>query len=267
MALSLCIFPKYMYSQQFGFPSSFGGGYAIGQIQSVVKGHDALFNNQAGLVHSERSIIGINALNRYLISDINQGSIAMGYKVSSETVLTARIDYLQHFDLILQQYSIGAGRKLFENASLGLNLKYQYVSLAEYGNNGGINADLNVQFSPLDKIRIGFCAFNILSLQQNDVNQVNPMLEIGGTYEVSDKVLFHFALSHEISFSQTFHFGFAYAVAESLDLKAGYFTNPGGFTFGIAYNINQTFRAELASARHNQLGLSPSALFMYELGK
>lgn len=262
-----CVSPGILTAQQFGFPSSFGGGYAMGHIQSVLIGHDALFNNQAGLVHIKRSIVGVNALNRYLIEDLNQGSIALGYKLNGESVLTARIDYLRHFDLILQQYSAGIGRKLFDKTSLGLNLKYQYISLAEYGTSGAINADLNVQFKPLQKLLIGFSATNILSLQNNETTQVNPFLELGGAYEISDKVLFYLALSHEINFDNTFHFGFSYAVAEALNLKAGYFTNPGGFTFGISYNVNQIFRAELATARHNHLGMSPSAMLMYGFGK
>lgn len=253
--------------QTFGFTRSFGGGYGMGNIQSVIYGHDAAFNNTAGLVEYNKSIIGVNGIQRFMVSDLNQLAMIASHRINSTSVIAVNLDFLQYHDLQMQQYSLSYGRTLVPNFNMGLKMKYQRISLAEYGNKGYINTDIHLQYKPLKSLLVGVVVSDLFSFQNDEVGQINPYVEIGIAYLLSDKVNFYGAISQEINFEKSIHLGFSYNVMNNLFLKAGYFTNPGSFTFGIAYNFSNSFRAEMSTAAHNQLGFSPSAQLMYSYGK
>lgn len=254
-------------SQTFGYTRSFGGGYGIGQIQSAIYGLDAAFGNAAGLVDYKKSVIGVNGIQRFMISDLNQLAIAGTHKINTHSVLAVNLDLLQHHDLQMHQYALSYGRKIVQNFNIGLRMKYQRISLAEYGSRGYINTDISLQYKPLKSLLVGLIVSDLMSFQNNEAEQINPFIEIGIAYLLSDRVNFYGAFSQEINYEKSIHLGFSYQIMNDLTLKAGYFTNPGSFTFGIAYGFTRDLKVEMSTAAHNQLGFSPSAQLLYSYGK
>jgi hypothetical protein len=259
--LLLCCQLLEINAQQFNTPVSIGGGIALGQVQASLQGKDALFNQIAGMLSIENSIIGISTQNRYLLPEINQGSIATGIRINPNLLFYSKIDYLKHYDLIHQQYSLGLGRKLGMNASLGIALKYQFLSLLAYGKTATINSDLFVSYKITEDWSMGFIITNLLPFNSNE--EVSSYAEIGINYTISNKIQFNSALSKELSFAYNFHLGIHYQPIEKIGFKVGYFTEPGGLTLGIQYSPTYPITLEFATISHHVLGNSPSIVLLY----
>ena len=99
--------------------------------------------------------------------------------------------------------------------------------------------------------------FNPGQQELNEHSQVPSRLRLGLRYNISEGLYFISEADKRLDSPFNVHIGLSYKIIEVLDLRAGFNTNPGIFSFGLAYHINDKFSIDGAYSYHETLGYTP----------
>lgn len=216
----------------------------------------ALFNNPAGLAEIVSQQVGLFYSPSLLgLTEIASGFGTYSYPTSYGTLSTGFMIY--GFELYKEtKLTIGYGKKLYNNFSVGIAAIYKNLTIKNYGSKGFIlfNAGGIVQIS--SKFNLGFAFENITrtTVGEED-NQFPVVFWTGLSYNMIDGLSVFTAIKKELNFNLSFRFGMEYLLLEFLQLRIGTANEPDTYSggIGIIYNI---FQLDYAVTSHPDLGLT-----------
>lgn len=216
----------------------------------------SLFNNPSGLANISSRQAGIyyspspfsvnelsNAYGAY-VEPLSFGSVAAGFMIYG-------------FELYKEtRLSLGYGKKIGNNFSVGLTAIYKNISIQNYGNNGFILFNAGAIAKISKSINLGFALENFTRTSAADEdNQFPVVLSSGLSYNVIEDLQTFFAIRKELNYAPSLRFGAEYNLLKYLQLRFGAGNEPSNYSGGIGI-IYDLFQFDYAVLSHQDLGLT-----------
>lgn len=235
-----------------------GTGLTLTDVYSV-------YNNPGAFGALEKTAVGLNYENRFLLKELSTQSIAFGYH--SEKSGNFGVQLQQYgFSLYREvQASIVYGTKLFDGFYGGFAINYHRIQLGEnYGVRNTASASLGIYYEASDVLNFGVRIQNISRTELADFEdeRLPTRFGLGATYIFSKKVLWTIEIDKAILHPVNVKSGFEIHPHEILYLRFGVNSYPfqSGFGFGLKFD---NLQFDMATQWHSQLGMSPSAGLKY----
>lgn len=259
--------------QTFGSRASALGNAAVNE-QSVF----SVFSNQAGLAELESTSAALFIENRFLISELQLGGLAVALPTKSGT-FGIGANYYGFENFSQQHFALSYGRKLFEDKlSIGASFNYLLYNLADFGNASGITFGIGVQYQIEERIRVAAHVFNPLRVQLVDNpfadDFVETTMKVGINFVPSEKVEIVLEAAKSVHFPAEFRGGIEYHPIDKLVFRGGFATLPSALvegrfggdlamvSFGLGVDL-KVIQIDLASRFHPQLGHTPSVSLIW----
>jgi len=245
-----------------------GRGAGLSNASVTIKDIWAVSNNQAGLAGIKVLTAGFYYENRYGLKDLGLKSGAIVLPTKSGVFGLS----MTYFGFALYNESrIGlAYAKSFGNKfSVGVQLDYLNTHIAEnYGNSGTVAGEIGLRYQLNNKLAIGAHIFNPTRAKVAAYNKERAptIINLGLSYNFSDKVLLAVETEKDIQFKPVFKAGVEYKPVRTFYFRTGISTNPvlNSFGFGVEY-LN--FNLDFAASYHQVLGFTPQVSLVFHVNK
>lgn len=241
----------------------------LGQAYAGVRGDFwQLFMNPAGMTGLEAPQVGAYFEQRYLLSELNYGTAGFIYPFKERHY--AGIDFSGFGFGSYNEARIGLAyaTTLFERLSVGAKFNYSRTSIENYGSAGAVFFDLGLNLEIIEGLSMGARIFNAnqADLQAEIGEQIPTTIDIGGAYQVTDRVLFVMDVQKQVNFPVSFRGGIEYGVLDFLQVRAGVSTEPVTVNFGFGLDY-KGLEFDFSNSLHEYLGYTPSLSLSYRFNK
>lgn len=246
-----------LIAQQGNSPARGAQSLAMGGLGINLEGTDALFNNQAGLTSIEGFALQLNSERRFNLNELTAIALGVAYEAGDLGVFGIQISNFG-FELYQEQkIGIAYARKLSKLLSIGLQMDWFNTTIETFGSKSLYTFELGIQANVTEEIQLAAHLFNPGQQELNEHSEIPTRLRLGLRYNISDGLYFISEADKRLDSPLNIHTGISYKIINSLDLRAGFNTNPGIFSFGLAYYINDKFSLDGAYSYHENLGYTP----------
>jgi hypothetical protein len=228
------------------------------------------FNNPAMLGYVEKSEIGIQFENRFIISNLSTKSVQIGIPSSlvNTGISFSHFGYSLYHEMMI---GLGFARNFSDKFAMGVQFNY-YAAYFNASNSyhGALlpQVGLSVKFSPV--FNVGFNTFN--PFQTNIVTEfvtkrLPSIFSIGTEYFFSPELVWLTQIDKEISSNYRFATGFEYQMLNQLNVKLGAYASDYLIPcLGVGFKTG-AFRVDLNCEVHPLLGLNTLASIKYRFVK
>ncbi len=229
----------------------------------------SIYHNQAGLAYLDGITAGVFYENRFLMKEFNYSGIAAGMPLGNGAI---GLSYTGFGFSVYNESKTGItyAMKLAKTLSASVQLNYQTtrINADNYGKQRNVTAELGMRMEVSEKVVVGAHVFNPFKAKLNDFNdeRIPTVLRIGVAYQIGDDLLFAVETEKDIERTALFRGGIEYHPAEIFYLRVGASSEPNMLSFGVGFAF-ESFRFDLASSYHSQLGYAPQASLTYVPGK
>ena len=140
---------------------------------------------------------------------------------------------------------------------LGLSLRYQRVSIPEYGSAGTQALSLGALVEVRPALHVGFQAANVHVPKLAGREELARTLALGLAYRSAARVMVVLDAYKDVRFPLSVRAGVEVQPVAVLFLRAGAATEPARFTTGVGLRLGK-LAADLAAEHHAVLGWSPA---------
>ena len=163
------------------------------------------------------------------------------------------------------QIGLAYGRKMGK-VNLGAQFNYFQVKAQGYGSAPSVNFEAGAIFKVNEKLNTGFHIYNPTGsrIGKNNAERLPVIYSMGFGYDASEKFFAGIQIEKIEDHAVGLNTCINYVFAENLFSRAGISTATSSFYFGAGYSINQ-FRVDVTMHLHQQLGLGPGLMMIYNL--
>lgn len=208
---------------------------------------------------------GIFSERRFLLKELSFYEAAIALPTTSGN-FGFKADYYGFTEYNESQIGLAYARKLGEKADLGVQFNYNGVNISGYGNASAINFEIGAIFHLTEKLNAGIHAYNPAGgkLGKSGEEKLASVYTFGLGYEASDNFFFSAEIEKEENQSVNVNAGMQYKFLPQLMARAGIATNTSNVYFGIGLFM-KSFRIDVTTAYHPQLGITPGLLLIFNL--
>lgn len=235
-----------------------GTGLTLNDVYSV-------YNNPGAFGAMEKTAIGLNYENRFLLKELSTQALAFGYH--SENAGNFGVQFQQYgFSLYREmQGGITYGRELFDGFYGGFSINFHRIQLAEnYGSRNTASGGLGIFYEATENLHFGVRVQNIsrTELSEFEDERLPTRFGVGATYIFSEKVFWTLEAEKPILHPINVKSGLEIHPHEILYLRLGVNSYPfqSAFGFGLAFG---NLQFDMSTLWHSTLGISPSAGLKY----
>ena len=224
---------------------------------------NALYYNQAGLVHLDKWAVQANASRRFELSELSQVNLAFGKKLSEDDVLFAsvrRFGFTAYNESVL---TAGYGRRLSSDLSIAAQFNLYQFRIEGYGSTSTPGYEIALQQTFTRDLIVGLKVVNPIPFSEPEGIVLPSLLSIGAGYRVSDQVMILAEVEKDANFEARAKIAVEYAPAEAFRVRVGGSSGPGMFHGGVGYVLDGGLSIDLAAAYHQLLGLTPAVGISY----
>ena len=164
------------------------------------------------------------------------------------------------------QFSIAYSISLNPDFSLGININYRKLSIAdELKYEASIYPNIGCNYKFNEALQLSVLLTNLTLSKVNAYGKSTFPITFQGAllYELNSKVNMYLESALELEFPIQFRYGIEYSVLENLSLRTGISTHPGSFSIGLGYAI-KNISIDASSVYQTALGFSPAISIRYE---
>ncbi|MES2726168.1 MAG: hypothetical protein V4643_03640 [Bacteroidota bacterium] len=214
-------------------------------------------NNIATLTEIQKIEIGIYNQLRFGLKNLNliNTSVALPNKWINIGIAANHYGY-EKFNQ--QKITLGFAKKLNNNFSLGVNLNYLALNIAEQENTYAFTADVGSFYKINKQLQIGFFLSNITQSKysNNTYGKVPNLAKFGVNYSINTKLFLLTDIEKIFDYDLVIRSGLSYDIHQNFGLQIGYTSNPNYFTCGFTAKFKQ-FDFNCATSLHSYLGFTP----------
>ncbi len=227
----------------------------------------SLSSNIAALSALNSFSAGIYGERRFMLEETSLYSAAIAMPASVGN-FALQADYFGYNAYNESQVGIAYGIPLSNKAGMGAKFNYYSLRIPSYMNASSINFELGAIIHISDQLHTGVSIYNPLSspLGKNTGEKIASVYKAGLGYEMSASFFTQLEVIKEKDKDVNVHAGLQYRPIKQLFARAGIFTGTSTCYFGIGYLYRQ-LRMDFSVGFHQQLGLSPGLLLLYQLNK
>jgi len=244
-------------SQRGIMPTLGAKSLSLGGISTTLEGPDALLNNFAMLSESDNLSAILTSDQRFNLSELT--SAALGVHIP--------IEKIGHFGLTVSSYgfedykeqklSLAYARKLNKFVSISGNFDLNNLRITDNGSTSFVSFGLGLQGMITDDLRYGLMIFTPEKIAIVGDTQVPSFLLFGVSNQFSNKL--EKLIDEQINFKT----GIDLKLLPVFNLRVGYSTAPGQFSFGLSYIFNKILEIDGAVSYNTLLGLTSGISIKY----
>jgi len=254
----------------------FSGGRSLGLANANVTLYDiwSTNNNQAGLAYVQNFGLGFSYENRFGLSELGVKNLNLAIPVKWGT-FGLTVQQFGYTDYSENKFGLAYGMKLSKRISLGVQIDYLLVSVAETQtpNKNAITAEIGIQAQLTDKLKLGAHYYNLpnSNLSGNFNEKVPSILRIGLNYEFSKKVFTVLDFEKNMDLPALIKVGVEYHPIDILYFRGGIdlntdVNNEVKFAAGIGVKL-KGFNVDLAFNHQAYIGYISQISLSYSLSK
>ncbi len=253
--------------------------FCFSQISNTLPGSSAIagtsvsdsrnwsaFNNPAMLGYIDKSEIGLQYNNQYLIPELSTKSVHFGLpsNLLNTGLSFSHFGYSRYHEMIL---GVGFARNFSDKFALGVQFNYYSAFFNATNSYRGAllpQIGLSVKFSP--NFNIGFNTFN--PFQSNIptefvIKRLPSVFSLGSEYFFSPELVWRTQIDKEVSSNYRFATGFEYQMLQNFKVKLGaYGSDYLVSCFGLGFKTG-SFLIDLNCDLHPLLGVNTLAAIKY----
>ena len=154
--------------------------------------------------------------------------------------------------------SATVARSFEGTASVGANLRLNYLAIERFGSTTVPAADLAAMIQATDEVKVGLSVLNLLRGRIAGARDELPVTCIFGiSWQLLTSACFSLAFFKEEDFPESFRTSVQFSPMEVVRISVGLSTEPSRFCGGVSFRI-APFWFEYAIVSHDVLGLSHS---------
>jgi hypothetical protein len=225
-------------------------------------------NNPAAHANVQRSSVGVYGERRYMLPDLQLFTASAGLNTASGN-WGLHAGYFGFAEQNQMQLSLAYGRKITKAVDVGGAFHYHTIRQSSiYGSASAITGSVGVLFHLGSSVHAGISAFNpIRAAWSNAENERLPSrYSFGLGMDVSENFFLGADLVKEENLPAELQVAFHYQLLPKLFVRGGITTLSPTY-FASAGFVLKSFRLDIASSYHPQLGFSPGVLLLANLGK
>ncbi|MFY7840013.1 MAG: hypothetical protein ACOVP7_07035 [Lacibacter sp.] len=220
--------------------------------------------NPATLANLKQSGAGAYSERRFLLNAFSQYTAVAGLQTNAGA-FGLQADYFGYANYTETQLGLGYARSLGSRIDVGAKFNYYNLRIPAYTSASTVHFEAGVLMHLSEKLHAGFSVFNPVGgmLNKTTNEKLASVFRGGLGYEVSDR----FFISAEIIKEENKNTGvnavFQYEPVKQLLIRAGINTVHSQPFAGVGLRF-ASFRVDVATAYHPQLGISPAIMILFE---
>ncbi|HTN06351.1 hypothetical protein [Agriterribacter sp.] len=182
--------------------------------------------------------------------------------------LALQADYFGYTAYNESQVGIAYGLPVSEKIGIGAKFNYYHLRIPSYLSASAVNFEIGSVIHISNQLHTGVSVYNPLSspLGRHTGEKIASIYKAGIGYEMSASFFTQLEVIKEKNRDVNIHAAFQYKPLKELMAKAGIFTGTSSGYFGVGYLYRQ-LRMDVSVSFHQQLGISPGLLLLYQLNK
>lgn len=233
-------------------------------------GHADVFSftaNQASLAQLKHVSAGVYAERRFLLSELNSFTAVAGLPTRSGN-FGLKAGYYGFADYNETQLGLAYARSLGKNIDAGLQFNYYGIRIAEgYSNATAISFAAGVLLHITERLHAGVHVSDPAGGKfGKSEEELAAQYSFGMGYEASEKFIFSAEIIKEEDRPVNVQTGLQYKFIPQLLVRTGLSASTSSIYFGVGLTV-RSFRLDITTSYHPQLGLSPGLLFLFEFRK
>jgi len=223
--------------------------------------------NPAALSNLQQSGAGVYSERRFLLNAFSQYTAVAGFQTNSGT-FGLQADYFGFNNYNETQIGLGYARSLGNKIDVGVKFNYYNLRIPAYVSASTFHFEAGVLMHLSEKLHAGFSVFNPVGgvLNKTAKEKIASVYRGGLGYEISDKFFISAEVIKEENKNVAVNAVFQYVLVKQLLLRAGINTVNTQPFVGVGLKFGQ-FRIDLATAYHQQLGISPALMLLFDFQK
>lgn len=214
--------------------AALGGAYA-----ALLSSQSAIFGNPSSLAFNTDRRASILYGRSFGLKELaNSGlSVPLYFGLANIEIGLSRFGFsLYHEDIV----SIGIGKRIFNDAAVGLALRYLSTEIRGYGSASTIGLDMGFSLKINSKMNFGVSAKNVNAPKlSKSVRALARSVRIGASFAVDDKVLLITEYHKEENETAVTRIGTEIEFFSDQYLRFGITTNPSSFSMGFGFRLNK----------------------------
>jgi hypothetical protein len=221
--------------------------------------------NQASLAQLEDFSAGVFGEKRFLLSELNNYTAAVGLHTKSGN-FGLKANYYGFSNYNETQLGLAYARKLGSKVDLGAQFNYNGIRIAGYGNDAVASFEIGTIFHVSDKLHAGIHLNNPVGgkFGKDLQEKLASVYTFGMGYEASEKVFVSTEIIKEEDQPVNVNAGIQYKFIPQLLARAGMSTAASTAWFGLGLSL-KSFRIDVTTAYHQQLGITPGLMLILPL--
>ena len=220
-------------------------------------------SNQAALPNVKSIAAAIYSEKRFLLKELNLYSVAACLPVQFGSIgVSAK--YFGYNDYNETQVSVAYGKALGK-INIGIQFNYYSLRIQGYGKEALFNIEAGAIMKISEQVFAGLHIFNPTgsAFGNNKIEKLPWVYTAGLGYEASEKVYISAEIIKEEEKPIGINGGLQYVFAKKFFARFGLYTETSNLYFGLGWKW-QTFRVDITTNYHPQLGLTPGLLLLFE---
>jgi long-subunit fatty acid transport protein len=260
IVLLISLTPFYLFAQTNLGPRL----TAMGDNGAAIIDIWAIQANPAGIIGVIRPSISLNYIKHLFGDDLSTQSLAAIIPLNNN-----------FFGLSLQRYGFSEynenklgfafAKKFSNHLSIGVNINYHQLKIPEYGSSTGFSAEIGALYQFEKAFTLGVFVRNPSKQSYNSseiLATVPTSLNIGLSYQASDKVLIAATCFKNLNQPTDVKLGIEYKMFDLLSLRGGLSFKPFKQYCGLGLNYKE-FLMDMATTYDANLGYTPQIALGY----
>jgi hypothetical protein len=219
--------------------------------------------NQASLAQLKNPAAGVYGERKFLLSELNNYTAAIGLPTHSGN-FGLKTAYSGFSDYNETQMGLAYARTMGSKVDMGVQFNYNGIRIAGYGNASAISFEAGTIFHLTDRLHTGFHINNPVGgkFGKEQQEKLPSVYTVGLGYDASEKFFASAEIVKEEDQPVNVIAGFQYKIIPQLLARAGMSTTTSSAWLGIGLTW-QSFRLDVTSSYHPQLGITPGLLLLF----
>lgn len=225
--------------------------------------------NAAALSRIKQNGAGVYGEKRFMLEHLNMYSLSAALRTGSGTFGLGG-SYFGFSQSNQTQLSLSYGRKVTSTIDVGASFHYHAISQAGiYGNSSAITGSAGALLHLSEKITAGLHVYNPFRARWSkttDAERLPSRYTFGIGYDASDRFYISAELEKEEGQEVNVNLALHYQIIPQLFIRGGITSVTSSYFAGLGIQL-ATFRLDLATSFHPQLGVSPGVVLLYSFGQ
>lgn len=232
--------------------------------------HQDIFSftsNQAALAQVKTATAGIYGERRFMLQSLNNYIAAFALPTTSGN-FGLKTRYFGFSDYNETQIGLAYGRMLGDKVDIGAQFNYNAIRISGYGGSSAVSFEMGTVFHISEQVHLGIHANNPVGgkFGKDQQEKLPAVYSFGLGYDASEKFFFGAEIVKEEDQPVNVNTGIQYKLLPQLLTRIGLETATSAVWAGIGMTW-KTFRVDVMTSFHPQLGLSPGLLIIFNFNQ